>query len=163
MSYQLQLHLDLTLPETAESSSSPPLWIPEEDQFKQWLTTACRYLQVWTRIHLSLADPYTIARLNSQFRGKAKATNVLSFPHHQDDPIVDWPDDHLDGDMVLCPAVVAREAQAYQSPLNDYWAHLTIHGFCHIAGYDHICDADESRMRTVETAILAELGIACPY
>jgi probable rRNA maturation factor len=67
------------------------------------------------------------------------------------------------GDIIIAFETAARDAKAQQTPLDHHLAHLTVHGFLHLLGYDHE-DADEAdSMERLETAILAQLGIADPY
>ena len=95
--------------------------------------------------------------LNGTFRGRNYATNVLTFIYH------DPGDDALLGDIVLCAPVVAREAREQKKKLAHHYAHLTVHGVLHLAGYDHEQQSDAGRMEAIEIAILASLGIPDPY
>ncbi|MEK6244314.1 MAG: rRNA maturation RNase YbeY, partial [Pseudomonadota bacterium] len=76
-------------------------------------------------------------RLNSQYRRKARPTNVLSFPY-QSRP--------LEGDVVLCHPVIAREARAQGKTLAAHYAHLVVHGVLHLRGHDHLRKNDAARM-----------------
>ena len=67
------------------------------------------------------------------------------------------------GDLVICAPVVAREAREQGKPPAAHYAHLTIHGVLHLLGHDHQLEAPAQRMETLETRILAGLGIADPY
>ena len=93
-------------------------------------------------------------RLNRQFRGKDKPTNVLSFPYARRP---------VSGDLVLCAAVVRREARKQGKPVAAHWAHLIVHGALHLRGYDHIKAADAKRMEARERALLAGFGFPDPY
>ena len=95
--------------------------------------------------------------LNSAFRGKDFATNILTFSYHE------AACEALRGDLVLCAPVVAREARAQGKSLADHYAHLTVHGALHLAGYDHEQEAEAEIMEARETEILAALGVADPY
>jgi probable rRNA maturation factor len=64
---------------------------------------------------------------------------------------------------MICAPVVAREAKEQKRPEADHWAHLTIHGVLHLLGYDHEQPDDALVMETLETKILANLGIPDPY
>ena len=46
--------------------------------------------------------------------------------------------------------------------MEAHWAHIVIHGFLHLLGYDHIEDADAEKMENTERNILAQLGYADP-
>ena len=93
--------------------------------------------------------------LNKEYRGKDYATNVLSFPYDIE-PVVS-------GDLVICPAVVAREATEQNKLLAAHYAHLVVHGMLHLQGWDHENDDDAQAMEEEETEILAALGYPDPY
>ena len=115
-----------------------------------------------------------IAALNADFRGKAAATNVLSWPSQDraaemDGALPDQPQpgpfddpEHL-GDIAVSFDTCAAEAIAAQKPMTDHVSHLIVHGFLHLLGYDHTREADGDLMEAAETAILARLGISDPY
>ena len=87
-------------------------------------------------------------RLNSRFRKKNRATNVLSF--------------HT-GDVVLCHPVIRREARAQGKSVAAHYAHLVVHGVLHLRGYRHEKKRDAARMEAREIAILRRGGIGDPY
>jgi probable rRNA maturation factor len=94
-------------------------------------------------------------RLNRQFRGKDRATNVLSFVYEARP---------LAGDVVICAPVVAREARGQGKALGAHHAHLVIHGVLHLQGYDHEKgDRAAAAMEKRERALLAKLGFPDPY
>lgn len=95
--------------------------------------------------------------LNSQFRGRDYATNVLTFEYGID------PDGIARGDIILCVPVLRREAQEQHKTLQQHAAHLVIHGVLHALGYDHENEDDAVRMEAIETALLAGLGFPDPY
>lgn len=107
-----------------------------------------------------LTDDAAVQTLNRQFRDKDKPTNVLSFPGPDDLP---EGAPVLIGDIVVAFGVAHREAEADGKLPTDHLIHLVIHGFLHCLGYDHESDAEAVEMETLETAILATLGIADPY
>jgi probable rRNA maturation factor len=102
---------------------------------------------------LVLADDALQRRLNREFRGRDKPTNVLSF---------DGAPTAL-GDVVLALETIAAEAQAQDKPLADHLAHLVVHGVLHLLGYDHETQGQARSMERLEIEILAGLGIADPY
>jgi probable rRNA maturation factor len=67
------------------------------------------------------------------------------------------------GDIVVCASVVSDEAGAQGKRAADHWAHMLVHGTLHLLGYDHQADADALQMETLETEILAGIGVADPY
>jgi probable rRNA maturation factor len=97
-----------------------------------------------------------IAGLNRQWRGQDKPTNVLAFPAGEGaGPLL--------GDIVIAFETAHAEALATAKPLRDHVAHLLVHGFLHLLGYDHASDAEADAMETLEALALARLGIDNPY
>jgi probable rRNA maturation factor len=105
----------------------------------------------------------TVRGLNHRYRGMDKPTNVLSFPappvafEGSDDQIF-----HI-GDIVLAAETVRREADELRVPPQHHLLHLLVHGLLHLMGYDHETEADATAMESLETTILATLGVADPY
>jgi probable rRNA maturation factor len=66
-------------------------------------------------------------------------------------------------DLVLCAAVVEREAQAQGKDLVAHYAHLLVHGTLHAQGWDHEDTTEAEAMEARETALLRELGFSDPY
>jgi probable rRNA maturation factor len=106
-----------------------------------------------------LTDDSAIRALNRAWRGKDEATNVLSFPGAEPQPGTPV----LLGDVVIAYETVAREALAENKPFMHHLAHLAVHGFLHLVGYDHQTDKEAMAMETLETAILARLDVPDPY
>jgi probable rRNA maturation factor len=107
-------------------------------------------------ITLRFVDRDEARRLNRRYRRQDRPTNVLAF-------VYDDERDVLRGDIVLCAPVLRREAQQQGKALDAHCAHLIVHGTLHLQGYDHLEDADATRMEAREAAILAKLGYADPY
>jgi len=93
--------------------------------------------------------------LNSQFRGRDYATNVLTFDYQHAPEIV--------ADLILCAPVIAQEAREQRIPLKAHYAHLLVHGALHAQGHDHEADDEARVMEARETDVLAGLGFADPY
>jgi len=103
-----------------------------------------------------LTDDARLRALNAAFRGKDKATNVLSFPSPASDTL------YL-GDVALAYGMTAREARAQGKSFAAHAAHLVVHGILHLTGHDHAKARDARLMEALETGMLARLGIADPY
>ena len=101
------------------------------------------------------------AALNTRYRGKRGATNVLSFPAEVPpgarDELLPF------GDLVICAEVVEQEAREQGKPLEAHWAHMVIHGALHLQGYDHETAAEADVMEARERELLAALGFPDPY
>ena len=119
--------------------------------------------------HASLADNEVsvkfatddeVRALNARWRGRDRATNVLSFPMAGEAELADSP---LLGDVVLAHGVCADEAASKGVPVETHAAHLLVHGTLHLLGYDHETDAEAEEMEEAERRALAALGIADPY
>jgi len=85
-------------------------------------------------------------RLNSQYRKRAYATNVLSFAYGGT------------GDLVLCHPVIVREAREQGKSVRAHYAHLVMHGMLHLRGYAH-----GRRMEAREIRLLRRFGFRNPY
>jgi probable rRNA maturation factor len=108
-----------------------------------------------------LTDDAAIRALNRDWRGKDAATNVLSFPAHEPRGARGIP--RLLGDIVIAYETTEREAHAEHKPFAHHLTHLAVHGFLHLAGYDHAADEEAAAMERLETAILARLDVPDPY
>ncbi|MBV8118881.1 MAG: rRNA maturation RNase YbeY [Alphaproteobacteria bacterium] len=117
------------------------------------------------RIELSivLTDDAEQRVLNRNWRGTDRSTNVLAFPAW--DPGTTAPTDAplLLGDVVLAYETVAREARDQRKAVADHFRHLVVHGVLHLLGYDHATGPEAALMETLETLILAGLGVADPH
>lgn len=112
-------------------------------------------------VSLLFTDDATMAGINGEWRGKPAPTNVLSFPAF---PLVPggMPGPML-GDIVLSRETIEREAADLGKPVDEHVAHLLIHGFLHLFGYDHIQADEAEKMEELETRILGRLGLSDPY
>jgi probable rRNA maturation factor len=127
--------------------------LPLRADFVRWARAA---LVGGGEITIRLVDANEGRELNNEYRGKDHATNVLSFPYDTEPLVV--------GDLVICPSVVAREAEEQNKPLVAHYAHLTVHGMLHLQGWDHeTSEADAEEMENEEKEILAALGYPDPY
>lgn len=108
-------------------------------------------------VNILLANDSTIKKLNRDFRGMDKATNVLSFPS---DPS---PQSLSLGDIILASGIVKRECKAEKKTLENHTIHLVVHGVLHLLGYDHMKTKDARVMEKLECDILAAMGYPDPY
>jgi probable rRNA maturation factor len=124
-------------------------------------------------IGVLLTDDAEVASLNERFRGRASATNVLSWPAFPlaprsggappPAPPAPGPEGLSLGDVALAGETVRREADESGLAFRDHAAHLIVHGVLHLLGYDHERDADATLMEDVERRALGRIGVANPY
>lgn len=138
---------------------------------RECVAASFAHLALPTECELSVlgCDDRRIAQLNGDFRSKPMPTNVLSWPSEERSsdvvgaaPLMP-PDAEELGDIAIAYETTLREAKEGGLSLEDHTKHLIVHGLLHLLGYDHENDADGDLMESVETAILATLGIADPY
>jgi probable rRNA maturation factor len=114
-----------------------------------------------SEVSLLFTSDEEVRALNAAWRGKDKATNVLSFPMAEEGDLASA---QLLGDIALAHGVCAREAADKDVSVETHAAHLVVHGTLHLLGYDHeTSDADAEEMERIERLALASIGIADPY
>jgi probable rRNA maturation factor len=129
-------------------------WAPAPATLRRWARLAAGRRR--GELGIRVVGSEESRALNERWRGRAKPTNVLSFP-------ADGPRGPQIGDIVVCAPVVAREAREQGKALAAHWAHMVVHGTLHLLGFDHARAADARRMEGRERALLARLGFADPY
>jgi probable rRNA maturation factor len=140
-----------------------PLWKGERGSkatVRRAIQAASAMAKVSGELAVLLADDSAVRALNRDWRNKDAATNVLAFPaggtapHATLRPL---------GDIVIAFETMAREAQTAQVPFAHHLAHLAVHGFLHLIGYDHGAEAEAETMEALEIAILRRLDVPNPY
>jgi probable rRNA maturation factor len=159
-----------------EVSHDPDFW-PEEslDQFAQISVKLLDHIDGifaldGILVGLLLCGDDRIRQLNSQFRGRNRATNVLSFPQLGDDLFgndalakTDQIIQPFFGEIAIARETVMAQADELGIEINDHLAHLFVHGVMHLLGYGHENDQEATEMEALEVSILAALSIANPY
>ena len=137
--------------------------IPDNERFQIWVEAALAGKPDQFTLNIRVVDETEARRFNHDYRNKDYATNILSFAAELPEGLPAEIRQSQLGDLLICAPVVEREASEQHRSENDHWAHLTIHGVLHLLGYDHE-QADEAQvMESLETEILAKLGISDPY
>lgn len=108
-------------------------------------------------VSVVLTDDASIQKLNRDWRGIDKPTNVLSFPAAKPG----GPTFH--GDIVIAYETLARECADEHTVFLHHLAHLTVHGFLHLIGYDHQNDSDADKMEGIESKIMLVMKLPDPY
>ena len=127
--------------------------VPSSAQVRRWARAA---LEVSAEITVRIVGAAEARQLNRRYRGRDYAANVLSFPYALSRGLVQ-------GDIVLCAPVIAREALAQRKTLEAHFAHLTVHALLHLQGHDHLRRHDATHMEALEKRLLAKLGYPDPY
>lgn len=153
--------------------------MPPNSLISNW---ACQALQDASResatasvkeVSIKIVSMDEITRLNSLFRDKETATNVLSFPVQVDSASFRYPDgfdqggcllaDNLLGDIAICADVVKTEAAEQGKAVSAHFAHMVVHGVLHLLGFDHAQDLQAQEMEQLEIDTLYTLGFPDPY
>lgn len=100
--------------------------------------------------NLSIVSISKIKELNSSYRGKDAATDVLSFKLDDNEP---------GGDILVCRSIARKEAMTWEVDELSMLVILLVHGMLHLAGFDHETKEDCAKMEQAETDILAKIGI----
>lgn len=113
-------------------------------------------------VNVALSTDAAMKKLNHDFRGMNKPTNVLSFPQF---PFAPGPKETATslGDVILAFETIRRECREQGKTLENHTLHLVVHGILHLLGYDHIRLKDAKSMEKLECDILQSLGYPDPY
>ena len=137
--------------------------IPHAASLRTWARAALHSTRRAGRpsITLRIVGAAEGRKLNRQWRGKDKPTNVLSFPSG----VMAMPGEDVVplGDIVICAPVIRREAVEQGKASRAHWAHMVVHGVLHLLGYDHESGPDAAVMESLERRLLAAQGFPDPY
>jgi probable rRNA maturation factor len=109
-------------------------------------------------VSIVLTDNEAIRALNRDWRKIDKPTNVLSFPTPANPG-----GEKMFGDIVLAYETIARECHDEDRVFLHHLAHLAVHGFLHLIGYDHQTDSEADAMEALESKIMIALKLPDPY
>jgi len=135
----------------AASSKSPNFRLPSARTLAGFLTSAQQALRLKGQVTVLLTTDAAIRKLNRRFRGKNKATDVLSFPAEG------LGAEGIAGDVAISVTTALRQAAEQGHPLSTEVKVLILHGLLHLAGYDH--EADSGRMARREQLLRARLRL----
>ncbi|MDR6225044.1 putative rRNA maturation factor [Desmospora profundinema] len=112
-------------------------------------------------VSVSIVDDPVIHRLNREFRGVDRPTDVLSFPQWEPgEELVAVTGEPIPlGDVIISLPRAREQADTYGHSLQRELAFLAVHGFLHLLGYDHQNQAEENRMFARQEEILALAGL----
>ncbi|TAH35315.1 MAG: rRNA maturation RNase YbeY [Alphaproteobacteria bacterium] len=142
-----------------------------ESKCRKWAAAAASAVLGGSRAELTivLSNDKLLKRLNCDWRGKNKPTNVLSFPNY-DRVIVKAlqkkrgvKEPLMLGDVAIALETVKREAKTQHKTIEAHLAHMVIHGTLHLLGHDHMVQKQAKYMETLEKNILRQFGFSNPY
>jgi probable rRNA maturation factor len=148
---------------TIDLQVQSPLWDAQpaaEQTVRDAIAAAAALVPAEGEMSVALTDNAAVQALNRDWRGIDKPTNVLSFPATA--PKVKGLPAPL-GDVIVAYETLEREAGEENKPVLHHLAHLAVHGYLHLMGYDHQTDSEAEAMEGMEREILDRLGIADPY
>ena len=111
-----------------------------------------------TLISISFSGDKKIMKLNSYFRKRKSATNVLSFPSNYK-----FKNTIFLGDIIFSIETILKEAKRDNKTVENHLTHLFIHAVLHLLGYDHETEEEAKKMEHLELQILSNLKIDNPY
>jgi probable rRNA maturation factor len=142
-----------------------PLWQAEpaaEQTVRDAIAAAAATLSTADgEVGILLTDDKAIRALNRQWRGIDKPTNVLSFPAAVTKASIGAK--KFFGDIVIAYETLKRECDDEDRIFLHHLAHLTVHGFLHLLGYDHLADTEAEEMEGLESKIMARMQLPDPY
>jgi probable rRNA maturation factor len=106
-------------------------------------------------VAIRLTDDAELHRLNLRYRGKDRATDILSFPAGPFAP--------PGGDIAIALETVATAAAKRNMPIELHVQRLIVHGVLHLLGHSHAVEADSAAMEQLEREAMALLGLPDPY
>ncbi len=113
-------------------------------------------------LSLLLTGDAQVRELNRTYRGKDKATDVLSFPSLQPTGVRAGKQEFL-GDIAISVDTARRQAAEYDAPLQNEVNRLLIHGLLHLLGHDHHEPAQRAVMESEERRLAAAIAMPWPY
>lgn len=147
---------------TVKLSNEQDEFAVDEDALRRLaeLVLAVENADAEAELSVGIVDEARMVRLNETYAGRAGATDVLAFAFDEadDDVEQDTEEPLLLGDVVLCPAVAARNLAEYESTLEQEMALLLVHGVLHLLGHDHADEDGATAMKHREAEILQRFG-----
>ncbi len=137
-------------PPSSPSSNAEAYAALRKRDLARFLGRASRAAGISGEITVLICDDARIKALNRDFRGKNKATDVLSFPAGRND-------EGVVGDLAVSLDTAARQAGEQGHTLQDELRVLLLHGVLHLAGHDH--EADSGEMGKVEAELRGKLKL----
>jgi len=132
-----------------------PTWLGNAEAFALKVVDAVGH-EVWD-LSMLFCDEVFIAELNRQYREKDEATDVLSFG------LGEWYEGengrrYMAGDVVVCPAAMSRNAEAFGVGEDEEMRRLIVHGILHLSGMDHETNDPDEPMLVRQEELMSSLS-----
>ena len=131
--------------------------MPSVRVLSRFLCQAQAAVRLWGQVSVRLTTDGEIRRLNRRFRGKNKATDVLSFPAAQMQRVSGPASQRVSGDLAISVDTARKQAEEQGHALAVEVKVLMLHGLLHLAGYDH--ETDDGQMALRERVLRDRLGL----
>lgn len=147
--------------ETAQITEEKRTWMEELLQFSAKKLTVPEDAE----ISITVVGNQKIREINRDYRNKDAVTDVISFAQEDDEDIfmtMDLEDEEIPrdlGDIFLSYDKAVEQAKDYGHSVDRELGFLLVHGFLHLNGYDHMTEADEKEMFSLQEEILREYGL----
>lgn len=133
--------------------------LEEIDSLKDFIDFSISYLKLeHVLFNVIIINNDEIHRMNKEYRGVDRPTDVISFALEDDETFVKT-DMRVLGDIYISIDKAKEQAENYGHSLKRELSFLTIHGILHLLGYDHMTSEDEKEMFGLQEMILNEYGI----
>ncbi len=133
--------------------------IPNFTEISKWIKLTCYQHSNNADITIRIIDTKEMISINTKYRNKKIATNILSFnlntPNKNRSKII--------GDLIVCASTIEKESKEQNKKTLNHWAHIIIHGTLHLLGFTHNKKKDTNKMQTLEIKLLNKLNIFNPY
>ena len=116
-------------------------------------------------ITITLTNNENIQKINKEYRNIYRSTDVLSFTMFERNELAEkieknkFPCEDVLGELIISIEKVEEQAKEYGHSFERELAYMTVHGFYHLMGYDHMEDNEKKEMREKEDVILKRLNI----
>ena len=133
--------------------------LKEIESLRDFIDFAITYLKLEHVVfNVIIINNEEIHRMNKEYRGVDRPTDVISFALEDDDTFIST-DVRVLGDIYISIDKAKEQAESYGHSLKRELSFLTIHGILHLLGYDHMTNEEEKEMFNLQEMILNEYGI----
>tara|TARA_Y100000768_G_scaffold22821_1_gene15544 strand:- start:7858 stop:8310 length:453 start_codon:yes stop_codon:yes gene_type:complete len=129
-------------------------YTPSTRNLKKWVLMGLIKNTI-SQVNIIFVGTQRMTTLNRQFLNKNKPTNVLTFIFKEYKI--------LNGDIILCPEIINKEAKKFGFSNDSRWAHMIVHSMLHLQGYDHHNKKNQTNMEKMEIKLLSNMKYNNPY